>query len=66
MNDDGYENSYQTVVPGNIEIHPYSIVCSQLYENTIVFPKKILIIHSNKREPWLIIYKQTCKNTHKK
>lgn len=63
INEDGYENPYQTVDPENIEIHPYSIVCSNLYENTIVFPKKIQIKHSNKRDPWLIIYKQTCRNT---
>ncbi|VDI19404.1 Hypothetical predicted protein [Mytilus galloprovincialis] len=65
MNDDGYENPYQTVDPENIETHPYSIVCSHLYENTIVFPKKILIKHSKERDPWLIIYKQTCRCTQK-
>lgn len=65
MNDYGYENPYQTVDPENIEIHPYSIVCSYLYENTIVFPKKILIKHSKERDPWLIIYKQTCRSTLK-
>lgn len=58
VNDDGYEHPYQTVDLGNIEMHPYSIVCSHLYENTIVFPKKNTIKNSNKRDPWLIIYKQ--------
>lgn len=65
INEDGYENPYQTIDPENIEIHPYSIVCSQLYENTIVFPKKILIKHSNERDPWLIIYKQSCRSIQK-
>lgn len=58
VNEDGYEHPYQTVDPGNIEMHPYSIVCSHLYENTIVFPKKNTTKNSCKRDPWLIIYKQ--------
>lgn len=39
-NEGGYENPYQTINPENIEMHPYSIVTSQMYQNTIIFPKE--------------------------
>ncbi|CAC5383631.1 unnamed protein product [Mytilus coruscus] len=38
LNEDGYENPYQTIEPGNVEMHPYSTIWSNLYQNTTVFP----------------------------
>ncbi|CAC5383258.1 unnamed protein product [Mytilus coruscus] len=68
-NEDGYENPYQTIDPENIEMHPYSIVTTQMYQNTLIFPKEITTknakkaIQNNKdRSPWLIIYNTTCVN----
>lgn len=63
-NEDGYENPYQIIDPGNIEMHLYSIVTSQMYQNTIIFPREITAgkskkaFHNDKeRSPWLVIYK---------
>ncbi|CAC5393278.1 unnamed protein product [Mytilus coruscus] len=63
-NEDGYENPYQTIDRENIEMHLYSIVTSQMYQNTIIFPKEITAEKTKKafqndkeRSPWLIIYK---------
>lgn len=63
-NEDGYENPYQIIDPGNIEMHLYSIVTSQMYQNTIIFPREITADKSKKafqidkeRSPWLVIYK---------
>lgn len=68
-NENGYENPYQTIDFENIEMHPYSIVTSQMYQNTIIFQKEITeknikqAIQKNKeRGPWLRIYKKTCVN----
>ncbi|CAC5380205.1 unnamed protein product [Mytilus coruscus] len=64
LNDDGYENPYQMIDPDDIEIYPYSIVWSNLYQNTTIFPKEIksnakaLTPSDKERVPWLIIYKK--------
>ncbi|VDI51396.1 Hypothetical predicted protein [Mytilus galloprovincialis] len=63
LNEDGYEHSYETINPENIEIHPYSTVWYNIYENTKICPKEITIKNKgqaiqidNERGPWLIIY----------
>ncbi|CAG2222610.1 unnamed protein product [Mytilus edulis] len=63
LNEDGYEHSYETINPENIEIHPYSTVWYNIYENTKICPKEMTIKNKgqaiqidNERGPWLIIY----------
>lgn len=63
LNEDGYEHSYDSINPENIEIHPYNTVWYNNYENTIICPKEITTKNEgqaiqivNKRDPWLIIY----------
>lgn len=63
LNEDGYEHSYETINPENIEIHPYNTVWYNIYENTIICPKEVTtrnkgqaIQIDNERDPWLIIY----------
>lgn len=63
LNEDGYEHSYETINPENIEIHPYSTVWYNIYENTKICPKEMKIKNKgqaiqieNERGPWLIIY----------
>ncbi|VDI24677.1 Hypothetical predicted protein [Mytilus galloprovincialis] len=58
---DGYENPYQSINPENIEIHPYSSLDSNIYQNTIIFPVSAKTKHTNISEEtnkthWLIIY----------
>lgn len=56
-----YENPYQTINHENSEMNPYSIITSDMYQNTTVFLKDIRtnnIEHYKERDPWLIIYKK--------
>ncbi|XP_071126627.1 uncharacterized protein [Mytilus edulis] len=58
---DGYENPYQSINPGNIEIHLYSNLDSNIYQNTIIFPmsaetKHTKVSEETSKTPWLIIY----------
>lgn len=56
LNEDGYEHPYQTIDLGSIEIHPYSAIWSNVYQNTTVFPNQITTYFEQKHHPWLIIY----------
>lgn len=58
LNEDGYEHPYQTIDLGRIEIHPYSAIWSNLYQNTTVFPNQSTTNYEQKHNPWLIIYKK--------
>ncbi|CAC5393285.1 unnamed protein product [Mytilus coruscus] len=58
LNEDGYEHPYQTIDLGNIEMHPYTTVWSNLYQNTTIFPNQIMTNYDKERNPWLIIYKK--------
>ncbi|CAC5383259.1 unnamed protein product [Mytilus coruscus] len=69
LNEDGYKNPYQTIDHANIELHPYSTITSNMYQNTTIFYKNIqnnniehTIQNDRKRDPWLIIYKQNSVN----
>ncbi|CAC5355920.1 unnamed protein product [Mytilus coruscus] len=61
---DGYENPYQSINPENNEMHTYSNLVSNIYQNTIIFPasagtkntKVSNIAEETSRTPWLIIY----------
>lgn len=64
LNENDYENPYQTVDHENSEINPYRIITSDRYQNTTVFQKDIQtnnIEHATQndkeRDPWVIIYK---------
>ncbi|XP_071148147.1 titin-like [Mytilus edulis] len=59
LNEDGYEHPYQTIDLGSIEIHPYSAIWSNLYQNTTVFPNRITTNYEQKHNPWLIIYNKS-------
>ncbi|CAC5383250.1 unnamed protein product [Mytilus coruscus] len=41
LNEDGYENPYQMIDHENIEMHPYSIITSNMYQNTTIFHKNM-------------------------
>ncbi|XP_052079795.1 uncharacterized protein LOC127717956 [Mytilus californianus] len=69
LNEDGYENPYQTIDHENIELHSYSIITSNMYQNTTIFYKNMQtnkIEHpiqiDRKRDPWLIIYNKNFVN----
>ncbi|XP_052103117.1 uncharacterized protein LOC127736595 [Mytilus californianus] len=61
---DGYENPYQTIDLCDIDMHQYSSITNDNYQNTMIFPSSVLqktpkhvamnspIIH------WLVIYKR--------
>lgn len=61
---DGYENPYQSINHENIEMHPYSIIASNNYQNTIIFPtsvgkkniKRSNIAGETSKSPWLVIH----------
>ncbi|CAC5383223.1 unnamed protein product [Mytilus coruscus] len=63
---DAYENPYQSIHNEGMEIHLYSSIISNNYENTIIFPdnpakklqKYFNITMNDIRNPWLIIYKK--------
>ncbi|XP_076088493.1 uncharacterized protein LOC143058903 isoform X2 [Mytilus galloprovincialis] len=64
LNENDYENPYQTIDHENSEINPYRIITSDRYQNTTVFQKDIQtnnIEHATQndkeRDPWVIIYK---------
>ncbi|CAC5355919.1 unnamed protein product [Mytilus coruscus] len=66
LSGDGYENPYQSINPENIEMHPYSSIVSNIYQDTIIFPtitgleniKDSNIAEETSKNPWLIIYKK--------
>lgn len=63
---DGYENPYQSIHNEGMEIHLYSSIISNKYENTVVFPDNPAQKHQKNfnnaiddiKNPWLIIYKK--------
>ncbi|VDI19405.1 Hypothetical predicted protein [Mytilus galloprovincialis] len=64
LNENEYENPYQTIDHENIEMNPYSIITSDRYQNTTIFQKDIRthtiehpIQNDKEKDPWLIIYK---------
>ncbi|CAC5393277.1 unnamed protein product [Mytilus coruscus] len=58
LNEDGYEHPYQAIGLGNIEMHPYTTIWSNLYQNTTIFPNQIITNYDKEQNPWLIIYKK--------
>lgn len=64
LNENDYENPYQTIDHENSEINPYSIITSDRYQNTTIFQNDMrgnniehAIQNEQERDPWLIIYK---------
>ncbi|CAC5383246.1 unnamed protein product [Mytilus coruscus] len=66
LSEDGYEHPYQTIHPGNIVMHLYSTVWSNLYQNTTVFPNQKMNKYAKERDPWVIIYKKNIRYTEVK
>ncbi|CAC5393261.1 TTN [Mytilus coruscus] len=63
---DGYENEYQAVIPSVIEMHQYTSIIQNIYQNTMISPasaatksaKHTNIAIDSYTKPWLVIYKR--------
>lgn len=71
--DEDYENPYEPINLAGIDMHSYSLIVSEHYQNTTIFPNSLankttedLLSVDYVRKPWVIIYKRSKELTWKK